>query len=73
MIARDERYIQMENGKFFSTGNHPVEMPGQLKWLVGENLQKLGVKILNSDITGKVHKDRKLLTSDNPLASPQPQ
>lgn len=47
-------------------------MPSQLKWLVGENLQKLGVKILNSDITGKVHKDRKLLTSDNPLASPQP-
>ena len=48
-------------------------MLSQLKWLVGENLQKLGVKILNSDITGKVHKDRKLLTSDNPLASPQPQ
>lgn len=26
MIATDERYIEMENGKFFSTGNHPVEM-----------------------------------------------
>ncbi len=26
MIATDERYIQMQNGKFFSTGNHPVEM-----------------------------------------------
>lgn len=44
-------------------------MPGQLQWLVGENLQKLGVKILNQSITGQVHKDRKLLTGDSPLAS----
>jgi len=26
MIATDERYILMQNGKMFSTGNHPVEM-----------------------------------------------
>lgn len=26
MIAAEERYIVMENGKMFSTGNHPVEM-----------------------------------------------
>lgn len=26
MIASDERYIEMQNGKLFSTGNHPVEM-----------------------------------------------
>ncbi len=26
MIATDERYILMKNGKMFSTGNHPVEM-----------------------------------------------
>lgn len=44
-------------------------MPGQLQWLVGENLEKLGVKILNKGITGQVHKDRKLLTGDSPLAS----
>lgn len=25
MIATDERYLQMQNGKWFSTGNHPVE------------------------------------------------
>ena len=25
MVAADERYLQMQNGKFFSTGNHPVE------------------------------------------------
>ncbi|MDG3132195.1 protein deglycase HchA [Streptococcus suis] len=25
MVGSDERYIQMQNGKFFSTGNHPVE------------------------------------------------
>lgn len=44
-------------------------MPGALPWLVGENLEKLGVKILNNGITGQVHKDRKLLTGDSPLAS----
>jgi len=26
MIATDERYILMQNGTMFSTGNHPVEM-----------------------------------------------
>lgn len=26
MIATDERYILMQNGKMFSSGNHPVEM-----------------------------------------------
>ena len=25
MVATDERYLQMQNGKWFSTGNHPVE------------------------------------------------
>lgn len=44
-------------------------MPGQLKWLLGDRLEKLGVKVLNKDITGKCHKDRKLLTGDSPLAS----
>lgn len=44
-------------------------MPGQLSWFVGEKLRALGVEILNSDITGKCHQDRKLLTGDSPLAS----
>lgn len=44
-------------------------IPGPMPWLVGERLRALGVKILNSDITGKVHRDRKLLTGDSPLAS----
>ncbi|MDV7496665.1 protein deglycase HchA [Acinetobacter baumannii] len=44
-------------------------MPGALPWLVGENLEKLGVKILNIGITGQCHRDRKLLTGDSPLAS----
>lgn len=25
MVASDERYVEMKNGKLFSTGNHPVE------------------------------------------------
>lgn len=44
-------------------------IPGALPWLVGENLEKLGVKILNKGITGQCHRDRKLLTGDSPLAS----
>lgn len=44
-------------------------LPGHLPWLLCERLQKLGVEILNDDITGKVHKDRKLLTGDSPLAA----
>ncbi|QLB21360.1 protein deglycase HchA [Vespertiliibacter pulmonis] len=44
-------------------------MPGKLPWLLGERLSNLGVKIMNEGITGQVHKDRKLLTGDSPLAS----
>ena len=43
-------------------------MPGHLTWKFGEELQKLGFEILNKDITGAVHKDRKMLTGDSPLA-----
>lgn len=44
-------------------------MPGQLPWLLGARLKELGVKIMNDDLTGAVHRDRKLLTGDSPLAS----
>lgn len=44
-------------------------IPGPMPWLVGERLRELGVKLLNDDMTGKVHKDRRLLTGDSPLAS----
>ncbi|BEM58770.1 protein deglycase HchA [Serratia marcescens] len=44
-------------------------IPGPMPWLVGERLRELGVKIVNADISGKVHKDRHLLTGDSPLAS----
>ncbi len=44
-------------------------MPGALRWFIGERLRVLGVEILNSDITGKTHKDRKLITGDSPFAS----
>ncbi len=32
-------------------------------------LKKMGMNIINDDITGRVHKDRKLLTSDSPIAA----
>ncbi|EHJ4139026.1 protein deglycase HchA [Escherichia fergusonii] len=44
-------------------------MPGQLTWFFGEELQKMGMTIVNDDITGRVHKDRKLLTGDSPFAA----
>lgn len=50
-------------------------MPGKLEWLVGERLEALGVKLLNSrgdaGISGQCHRDRKLITGDSPLASNQ--
>ncbi|OBJ27721.1 chaperone protein HchA [Mycobacterium colombiense] len=44
-------------------------LPGHLKWLVADLLGKQGLSVLNEDMTGKVHQDRKLLTGDSPLAS----
>jgi len=44
-------------------------MPGGLPWFFGERLKKLGVDIINEDITGKVHQDRKLITGDSPFAA----
>lgn len=43
-------------------------MPGHLTWKFGEQLTALGLEIVNKDISGAVHKDRKLLTGDSPLA-----
>ncbi len=43
-------------------------MPGHLTWKFGERLQALGVEIVNQDISGATHQDRKLLTGDSPLA-----
>lgn len=44
-------------------------MPGRLKWLLAAKLESLGVKVMNQDITGFVHKDRNVLTGDSPLAA----
>lgn len=44
-------------------------MPGGLTWFFGERLAAQGVRIINSDVTGAVHQDRKLITGDSPFAS----
>lgn len=44
-------------------------MPGGLTWFFGEQLQAQGLRLLNSDVTGAVHQDRKLITGDSPFAS----
>ncbi|HEX4220851.1 MAG TPA: glyoxalase III HchA [Pseudonocardiaceae bacterium] len=44
-------------------------LPGQLPWLAADALRKQGVVVVNDDVTGRVHQDRRLLTGDSPLAS----
>lgn len=44
-------------------------LPGPLRWLVAEALARQGLTVLNDDMTGRVHRDRLLLTGDSPLAS----
>lgn len=43
-------------------------MPGHLTWKFGEKLKAIGFEILNEEISGVVHQDRKMLTGDSPLA-----
>jgi len=44
-------------------------MPGHLPIYQCERLSALGVEILNQDVTGRCHQDRKLITGDSPLAA----
>ncbi|KAL6718710.1 hypothetical protein ACLMJK_002944 [Lecanora helva] len=44
-------------------------IPGKMSWLVGEELRKLGVTLINKGITGETWRDRYVLTGDSPLAS----
>ncbi len=44
-------------------------LPGGLTWFFGERLQQQGITILNPDVTGAVHQDRKVITGDSPFAS----
>lgn len=44
-------------------------MPGGMPWFMGERLKALGVELVNEDIAGHTHQDRKLITGDSPFAS----
>ena len=44
-------------------------IPGHLQWLLAESSKAQGITVLNDDMTGKVHQDRKLLSGDSPLAA----
>lgn len=44
-------------------------LPGNLTMYFGEKLQKAGIKLQNKAATGKVHRDRKLITGDGPTAA----
>lgn len=43
-------------------------LPGQLPWFQCEALEKEGIKVINSKITGATHIDRKLISGDSPKA-----
>lgn len=43
-------------------------MPGHLTWKFGEKLKAIGFEIVNTDISGATHRDRKMLTGDSPFA-----
>lgn len=44
-------------------------MPGDMPWFMGEKLKALGVTIVNDDIAGHTHQDRRVITGDSPFAS----
>lgn len=44
-------------------------IPGKMPWLVGEELRKLGVIVVNKEMSGETHRDRYVITGDSPLAS----
>jgi len=44
-------------------------MPGGLTWFFGKELKEMGLNLVNDDISGKVHSDRKVITGDSPFAA----
>ncbi len=44
-------------------------MLGHLTWYFGEKLTGMGMTLVNTEIKGSVHQDRKLLTGDSPFAA----
>jgi hypothetical protein len=54
-------------GNYFSTG--PTAIVDSSTFSASGLLSKQGLIVLNDDMTGKTHQDRKLLTRDSPLAS----
>lgn len=44
-------------------------LPGKITWALGDALRAQGVTLVNDDMKGTVHADRRLLTGDSPLAA----
>ncbi|MHA7833139.1 MAG: glyoxalase III HchA [Algiphilus sp.] len=44
-------------------------LPGKLTWRFAERFQAAGFEIVNADMSGATHSDRKMLTGDSPLAA----
>ncbi|RAE87732.1 protein deglycase HchA, partial [Burkholderia multivorans] len=46
-------------------------LPGKMPWALGEALEKAGIVVENTEMTGATTRDRNLLTGDSPLAANQ--
>lgn len=46
-------------------------VPGHMRWLVATKLEEQGITVVNTEMSGQCHQDRKLITGDSPLASNQ--
>jgi molecular chaperone Hsp31 and glyoxalase 3 len=60
MVAFPDKYDQQSPSLGY--------LPGQLPWFQCEALEKEGIKVINSKITGATHIDRKLISGDSPKA-----
>lgn len=46
-------------------------LPGKMPWALGEALEKAGIVVENTEMTGATTRDRNLLSGDSPLAANQ--
>jgi hypothetical protein len=56
------------SGQLGQRRQHRHRLPSR-PWLVAEHLTQQGIRIVNTEMTGITHTDRRLLTIESPLAS----
>ena len=73
LVTGSSRGIGADTARYLAEGGANVVINFRNKAPRAEKLaaelRELGVEILNTDITGQCHQDRRLITGDSPLAS----